>query len=520
MRVFYSLLAVGAALGSPAHAEQLFSPSRRDGVERAIVPSETMTGRYQAGKYIATPDVIQIRGSGSTGDASGLTVSPNSTAASGSLAKILADPTFPGPVNVQDALTAPGGGVGAFWTKVDPAAMASYGIPLPARIGAKVHRLSDRLLVGAATVNSGDFPATKKDWYEQLESKGSHPGGFRTSWAQTASISTNGGIGVLGAARTSDSQVPTFQLAMGGLFAAHNNNTKSQQLATALYAVAFREPEAGVGPGAGTVGGEVDIANKGNSLKLTPSSVDDTRGHTTALKLNSGAAMPNATAASAGLTLGNNRGKFLTGLIVAQNAIEGVVLDKAGKATAGEGEAIGLGAFQSFAWWVTGGSAPSAKIISRQVSATNAQEISFEDLGTFYGGPAGKGRAFATVYPGGATGAFISATPAFGTNAPTLGIMGAANSDLRLQSSGTGVVTMGNEAGAFLTAKPTGIAIGGTVQLQLTTVALLPPCNAKSNGSMAAVSDAAGTPTYNGAVVGGGMNSLPVYCNGAAWTMH
>ncbi|KQQ44950.1 hypothetical protein ASF58_19630 [Methylobacterium sp. Leaf125] len=313
-----------------------------------IVPGGPTLGRYEAGKYIATPDAIQIRGSGSTGDASGLMASPNAAAAPGSLAKTLAEPTFPGPVTVQDALTAPGGGSGAFWTKVDLAAMASYGIPSSARVGAKVHRLSERLLVGAATVDAGDYPASKKDWYEQLESKASHPGGFRTSWAQTASISTNGGIGVLGAARTSDIQLPTFQLAMGGLFAAHNNTT-SQQLATALYAVAFREPGAGVGSSAGTVGGEVDIANKGNSLKLTPSSVDDARGHTTALKLNSGAAMPNATAASAGLTIGNNRGKFLTGLIVAQNAIEGVALDKA-EGDRGGGEAIGLGAFRTLTW--------------------------------------------------------------------------------------------------------------------------------------------------------------------------
>lgn len=183
-------------------------------------------------------------------------------------------------------------------------------------------------------------------------------------------------------------------------------------------------------------------------------------------------------------------------------------------------QAIGLGAFQSLTWWVTGGGAPSAKIISRQMSAANAQEISFEDTGTFYGGPAGKGRAFGTLYPGGATGAFVSATPAFGANAPTLSVLGAANSDLLLRSSGTGGVTLGNEASTFLTAKPTGITVGGTLQLTLTTVGSLPPCNAKSNGSMAAVSDAAGAPTYNGAVVGGGANSLPVYCNGASWTMH
>ncbi|GAC1425627.1 MAG: hypothetical protein NVSMB6_26270 [Burkholderiaceae bacterium] len=60
---------------------------------------------------------------------------------------------------------------------------------------------------------------------------------------------------------------------------------------------------------------------------------------------------------------------------------------------------------------------------------------------------------------------------------------------------------------------------GVPVILPAYTVATLPTCNAANNNAMAAVSDAT-TPTYNGALTGGGAVKVPVYCNGTAWTSH
>ena len=52
------------------------------------------------------------------------------------------------------------------------------------------------------------------------------------------------------------------------------------------------------------------------------------------------------------------------------------------------------------------------------------------------------------------------------------------------------------------------------------TVSTLPTCNSTTNKyAMAVVTDAT-SPTYNGALTGGGAVVVPVFCNGTAWTSH
>lgn len=63
------------------------------------------------------------------------------------------------------------------------------------------------------------------------------------------------------------------------------------------------------------------------------------------------------------------------------------------------------------------------------------------------------------------------------------------------------------------------VTVANGLQLPVTTVASLPTCGAGLKGTMYAVSDAT-TPTYNGSLTGGGGVSVPVYCNGTAWTSH
>lgn len=65
-------------------------------------------------------------------------------------------------------------------------------------------------------------------------------------------------------------------------------------------------------------------------------------------------------------------------------------------------------------------------------------------------------------------------------------------------------------------------ALGAFTRMQLkttSTVAALPTCNAAAEGTWSIVTDAT-TPTYNGALTGGGAVRVPVYCNGTAWTSH
>ena len=59
----------------------------------------------------------------------------------------------------------------------------------------------------------------------------------------------------------------------------------------------------------------------------------------------------------------------------------------------------------------------------------------------------------------------------------------------------------------------------GSVSVPTTTVASLPICGPDQRGLLYSVSDAAG-PAYNAPVSGGGTNTIPVFCNGTAWTAH
>jgi len=56
----------------------------------------------------------------------------------------------------------------------------------------------------------------------------------------------------------------------------------------------------------------------------------------------------------------------------------------------------------------------------------------------------------------------------------------------------------------------------GAVQLPTSTVAQLPTCDVSHAGNIRVVTDAT-TPTYNGALVGGGAVVVTVLCTGSAW---
>lgn len=367
----------------------------------------------------------------------------------------------------NDFLTQLATGTGAFWT-----AWNTGTYPAPSPLGSHVQRLNDRLFVGAATVTTGDFPATTKDYYETFEAAHTSPFGFRTSWAQFASGATNGGIGVLGFARSSDSALDGLQLGMGGCFAGINDNTTHQQHVAGLYAVAFRLPGAGqTTTGTGTIGGEVDICNLGGSVQITPGNLYPTTGFTTAWQVNSGAAATGAATASAGITIGNNGANFNSGIIIGQNALAGLTYDGTGKATSGTASAMRLGAFQQIEWWTYPFAAASFTITSQQLTAANAQSIIAKDTGIEFGGPAAAGLALKTFYPGGVTGAYVGVTPASGANAPIISAEGATNSDIQIKGRGTGGIniTAPNDA-ARIYATTVGLGFFGNTPIAKPTI--------------------------------------------------
>ncbi|MDR3534931.1 MAG: glycosyl hydrolase family 28-related protein [Acetobacteraceae bacterium] len=93
------------------------------------------------------------------------------------------------------------------------------------------------------------------------------------------------------------------------------------------------------------------------------------------------------------------------------------------------------------------------------------------------------------------------------------------NKYMRVDSSGQ-LQFLNDAYSSILTLKDTGYVYFKAPATLLTyTVSALPTCNSSLVGAMAAVTDAT-SPTYNGTLTGGGSVSVPVYCNGTAWTAH
>jgi hypothetical protein len=61
--------------------------------------------------------------------------------------------------------------------------------------------------------------------------------------------------------------------------------------------------------------------------------------------------------------------------------------------------------------------------------------------------------------------------------------------------------------------------LGGTMQFEPIAIVDLPKCDQDSDGSLAAVKDAA-EPTYRQPVLVGGIETVLVFCNGHAWIAH
>ncbi|UIY44151.1 hypothetical protein [Methylobacterium radiotolerans] len=82
------LLTVAAALfiaALPAGADQILGPGRITGANKLVLPGGPTLGTYQNNKFISQPDAIQIQGSGSTGDVSGMSATPTDTGVSQAL---------------------------------------------------------------------------------------------------------------------------------------------------------------------------------------------------------------------------------------------------------------------------------------------------------------------------------------------------------------------------------------------------------------------------------------------------
>lgn len=107
-----------------------------------------------------------------------------------------------------------------------------------------------------------------------------------------------------------------------------------------------------------------------------------------------------------------------------------------------------------------------------------------------------------------------------GTDGVHNGSISMSSDSLTVQEGRTGLAIKSQDLSTnHLNVTSTSAQFGLPVQLPGYTVATLPTCNLGLRGGMAYVTDAS-RPTYNGALTGGSTTSVPVFCNGSAWTAH
>ncbi|WP_260435547.1 hypothetical protein [Burkholderia cenocepacia] len=279
-----------------------------------------------------------------------------------------------------------------------------------------------------------------------------------TDCAQTWSQSTGGGSGLLGATRSSDNTLAGSMAAQGVAGYAINNNTTQVQTAYASYFEARRAAGAGT-----TQGSEIDIVNQGSVVGLDPYSMFTT-GTTPALWLSSGRPDVTASAANASTAIGiiNNNTAFENGIVVQSTALN---------SSTGEGNALVLPQKDAVVWFGSVGN----KVAAIRSDATSA--------------------SLRMIF---------------------------ANGQMVLQDlSGNTKFTFTSTGGFTTPSSIQGATVYGTngVVLPVTTVAGLPGCGSSTRGYMYVVTDAS-SPTYNGAVTGGGSTTIPVLCNATSWTAH
>ncbi|GJE61695.1 hypothetical protein [Methylobacterium trifolii] len=571
----------------PLHADQILAPARIDNSSKIVLPGGPTLGLWSGGKYTSQPDALQIKGTGSSGDVSGMSVTPSSGAASGSLAKLLEAPTQ------FDGMTTSGALLSRLFAPGPLISEAPSGKAGILRLG-------------------GANPDTGKDWLETEIP-------YSSSIAQGSVLALKGRIGLLGASRTSDNTTtPGAQGTQGVAGFCLNDNATVVSSCYGFYGEARRKSGAGF-----THLFEGNTINQGSVVPVTPYGVAQgaTFGYWSSCGRGDLADSAACSAAYAivnnGVNGGNSVGSpWLTGIHFGCNSIQGV--DCTG---AGTGAALQMTPGHLLKWMSsTGGQATFGSTVTTDAAAQN---LRFTNSGLLFSNSAGNPLFTVntntnlanglTLTPGPvgtppiltATGAdatipfifrtsgtagsfdfqngagaeafkvspvasgvnYVLVTGATTTISPSVTATGSdTNVNLSMGGKGTGqIVTtsslritpsqtgaaggitkldlwnggygFGVSSSALDYVAPAGAAhtfyVGGAAAVKITstgvstpsvaftatTVAALPTCNAGTQDTIRAVSDAT-APTYRGALTGGGTIRTPVYCDGTSWTAH
>ncbi|HVB67981.1 MAG TPA: hypothetical protein VNE67_09020 [Acetobacteraceae bacterium] len=220
--------------------------------------------------------------------------------------------------------------------------------------GATVHRMADRLFVGAAVLNGATSSRPTGDWLSAMMAAAPFTvGPWPVFAAQTVSMAQFGGIGLMGASRASDAVASAALLgyvpaSIGVAASGVNDNLQNPTSANAwgFYGEGIRMPGVNYLP---TFAAEFEAVNLGSpgGVGIASSYNPDIGGGTFALWLGSGGGNSTSATATSAITIIPNPATFQNGIVIAANALNGTN----GSATdAGIGNAIVLGRNQAIVW--------------------------------------------------------------------------------------------------------------------------------------------------------------------------
>jgi len=183
--------------------------------------------------------------------------------------------------------------------------------------GATIHRLSDRLFTGLATVNDGAFPNVTKDWLSTLETRWGHSAGYPV-FSMLATLTNNdraSGYAILGGAQTL--QLAPSGAAIGVQGHGIANQPSSGSSAWGFYGEAHRT----VSRAGSAYGIEVDPVAHVFSISPTPNQ----QGDTIAAQLACGGGYKGFRQfdCSSAVQIAPNGASFVTGINVMKGAIAG-----------------------------------------------------------------------------------------------------------------------------------------------------------------------------------------------------
>jgi hypothetical protein len=308
-------------------------------------------------------------------------------------------------------------------------------------LGARIDRLSDRLFVGAATVNDGTTTQTVNDWLSIYQNSIHRPGGpamcFATLGVLNSESSSAPNVFVSGV-QQKDFPNGTSGIAISG-FAVNNNPTAP---ASGSFSGYFEAVRTATGAG-GAYGIEIDIANYGPVSQIDPYLQQG--GQTIALQLAAGAEFPatgEQNASSAAINIRDNNATFARGIVFGANSLEGV------QNNVGTAPAIIFGVGHTISW-MSGHDVFTSSISCQSLDRATALSQTFGANAVVFVNAADKTVFQVAQYPNSVN--YLSArSNAAGLPTQLYADGDDTNVDIQLVPKGAGVVWLGNyTAGAL-----------------------------------------------------------------------